>query len=109
MAYGEAQSFLSDHTFSPIIADQASYYKKTVDAPFQLNLGEADLHAEVKKVHEACKAAIMAAKPGLDDPSPFRKGWTWGYVLEYMAFHFAYHTGQMYSVRHLMGHETNDN
>ncbi|MBS1718900.1 MAG: DinB family protein [Armatimonadetes bacterium] len=109
MAYGEAKSFLSDHTISPIITDQASYYKKTVDAPFQLDLGAADLLAEVKKVHEACKASIEAANPALEDKSPYRQGWTWGYVLEYMAFHFAYHTGQMYSVRHLMGHETADN
>jgi hypothetical protein len=61
---------------------------------------------EVTRVHEAAKAFV--AEKGKDEPYPGQWG-TWGYLVQYQAFHVAYHTGQVYSVRHLMGHVTEDN
>jgi uncharacterized damage-inducible protein DinB len=48
-------------------------------------------------------------QPDFSAKLPNRDDWAWGDTLQYMAFHIAYHTGQMYSARHLMGHETANN
>ncbi|MBL8088260.1 MAG: DUF664 domain-containing protein [Chthonomonas sp.] len=108
VAYGEA-TWLYPELVSPLVVRQASYYPHTVDGGVTLEMGTEDLYAEVKRVHEACRAHVLAMRPDLEAVLPWRDDWTWGYTLEYMAFHAAYHTGQMYSVRHLMGHETADN
>ena len=108
VAYGEVKSFFTDFE-SPLITDGARYYPITVAEPLILELGAEALYAEVKRIHEACKEKFLVERPELDSKSPYREGWTWAYVLEYAAFHIAYHTGQMYSVRHLMGHQTADN
>ena len=53
---------------------------------------------------------FMALSP---DPATLipncQSGFTYGEALEYAVFHIAYHTGQMYSVRHLLGDEPPDN
>jgi len=55
-------------------------------------------------------ALFKALNPDLESSAP---GWppnqTYGAFLTYAAFHVAYQTGQMYSVRHLLGEETPDN
>jgi len=108
VAQGEAVSFFSSFD-SPLMIESAGYYPQTLAEPLHLDLGAEALYAEVKRVHEACKGQFLADRPDLDSKSPFRAEWSWSYVLEYMAFHIAYHTGQMYSVRHLMGHKTANN
>jgi hypothetical protein len=92
------QSQLVDHSFR--------YYTTQVDHPFWVELGTAQVLAEVARVHEAAKEAV--ARIGKEDPYPGQWG-TWGNLVQYQAFHVAYHTGQVYSVRHLLGHETEDN
>jgi hypothetical protein len=64
---------------------------------------------EVQRIHGLCKASFVANPHESEEPNPNREGWSWGQTMEYQAFHVAYHTGQMYSVRHLLGHETVDN
>lgn len=108
VAYGEIR-WIHPEFESPLNLESVGYYLNSVDQPQQLNMGAKELYDEVKRVHEACKARILDLCPDLGSKHPDREDWTWGYTLEYMAFHIAYHTGQMYSVRHLMGHETNDN
>lgn len=108
VAYGEASSFFIEFE-SPLVRHEVRYYPYTKEEGIALQLGAEALYAEVKRIHEACKTSFLEQRPDLDSKSPFREEWTWSYVLEYMAFHIAYHTGQMYSVRHLMGHETNNN
>lgn len=108
IAYGLTSSFVGD-SFETTLADARSrYYTTNVDQPFELPLGAAEVYAEVKRVHEACKASFLAAAPDLGDLNPLRD-WTWKETLTYMVFHVSYHTGQVYSVRHLLGHETVDN
>ncbi len=47
---------------------------------------------------------------GKEKDDPYHVQWeTWGNLVQYQVFHVAYHTGQIYSVRHLLGHETEDN
>lgn len=59
---------------------------------------------EVKRVHEACKAAV--AGKHYDEPYPGQCG-TWGSIVQ--VFHVAYHTGQACTAWHLLGHDTGDN
>jgi uncharacterized damage-inducible protein DinB len=109
VGYWEAQSFLGDGFESPLTEATARYYTTNVDEPFELGMGAEAVLAEVRRIHEACKAALLATPHDSEEPSPYREGWTWGYVLTYQIFHVSYHTGQMYSVRHLLGHQTPDN
>jgi uncharacterized damage-inducible protein DinB len=90
---------------SPLLHEGFRYYTTSVDAPFELSLSPAEVMEEVKRVHEAVKQKLAAV--GKDDP---HEQWgTWGNLIQYQVFHVAYHTGQVYSVRHLLGHETEDN
>lgn len=109
VAYWEALSFFEGGIDSPLTEKYARYYTTSVSEPFVLALGADAVFGEVRRIHEACKAALLESSPLLESDNPFREGWKWGYTLEYQAFHIAYHTGQMYSVRHLLGHETADN
>lgn len=108
MAFGESR-WLNPGVSSPLFQGNIDYYLHAVDQPLVLELGAQDVLNEVKRVHEACKAHILETRPDLSAVHPERDDWKWGYALEYMAFHYAYHTGQMYSVRHLLGHETANN
>lgn len=108
VAYGEIR-WLHPELASLLSLPEVGYYLDSVDKPLALQMGTTELYAEVKRVHEACKANVLRTRPELGAVHPGRDDWTWGYALEYMAFHIAYHTGQMYSARHLMGHETTNN
>lgn len=108
VAFGEIR-WLHPTLESPLALEDAGYYLNSVDHPLTLDMGAEALYAEIKRVHEAVKAHLLATRPDLEATLPGRDDWTWGYALEYMAFHIAYHTGQMYSVRHLMGHDTANN
>lgn len=109
VAHWEANSFLAHGTESLLASPPAGYYVSSVDQPFELPLGASEVLEELRKVHEACNAAWIAEPKGADEVNSLRGDWTWAYTLQYQAFHVAYHTGQMYSVRHLLGHETVDN
>lgn len=91
---------------SPLLDHAFRYYTGSVEHAVQLDLGVAPLLEEVTRIHEAAKAAV--AGKGIEDPYPGMWG-TWGNLVQYQVFHVAYHTGQAYSVRHLLGHETEDN
>lgn len=91
---------------SPLLDNAFRYYTSTVEQAIKLNLGIAEVLYEVRRIHEAAKALV--ADKAKEDPYPGQWG-TWGNFVQYQAFHVAYHTGQAYSVRHLLGHETEDN
>lgn len=109
LAYWEAHSFFGEGYQSPLIEHAARYYTSNVVEPVEKPMGAEEVYAEIKRIHEEGKAWFLANPQDSDAPSPHREGWTWGSMLEYQAFHFGYHTGQIYSIRHLMGHETEDN
>lgn len=91
---------------SPLLDHGFGYYTDQVDQPFRVSLGTAQVLEEIARIHEASKAAVAGKEA--DDAYPGQWG-TWGNMVQYQVFHVAYHTGQAYSVRHLMGHETEDN
>lgn len=91
---------------SPLIDEGFRYYTSTVGAPYRVALGLDELLAEVMRVH----AFVEATLDGKQADDAYPGGWgTWGALIQYQSFHIAYHTGQLYSVRHLLGHETEDN
>jgi len=91
---------------SPLLNHAFRYYTITVENQFRLEMNSTDLIAEVMRVHDAAKAFVSDKEKQEAYPGMWR---TWGNVVQYQAFHVAYHTGQVYSVRHLLGHETEDN
>ncbi len=109
IAYGEARWILGEGFDSPFTVPAVRYYPYSIEEPLVLPMSAAEVYAEVKRVHEACKADLLANPRNLEETSPYRSDWTWGYTLQYEAFHIAYHTGQIYSIRHLLGHQTADN
>jgi hypothetical protein len=93
-----------------VLVDPAfGYYTNHVEHPVKLEMGVEEVGREVKRVHVEARAALIKMDPGKDDPMPGRPKGTWENYLQYQVFHVAYHTGQVYSVRHLLGHATTDN
>lgn len=94
---------------SPLVDPVFRYYTTRVESPVTLNLGAAEVIAEFKRVHDEARAAVTRVERNPADPMPGKEEWTWGSSLRYRVFHTAYHCGQAFSVRHLMGHTTTDN
>jgi uncharacterized damage-inducible protein DinB len=70
----------------------------------------AEVHAELKRVHDEAAAFAKGRDLGPDDHvSGWPEDHKWGPWLTYAAFHVAYHTGQIYLTRHLLGEATPDN
>ncbi len=109
IAYWEDIGATGGKIDSPFMKEYARYYTSAIEIPLVMDIGAEALYQEIQRVHEAAKAAMVAVNPDGEDKNPYREGWTWRQTIEYMAFHVAYHTGQIYSVRHLLGHETVDN
>ncbi|MCW5937518.1 MAG: DinB family protein [Fimbriimonadaceae bacterium] len=95
---------------SPLAREEAGYYLSTVDQPLALGMTVSEVEAELDRVQKAAKAAFLGLDAERGDPLPIEgPGETFGDFADYMVFHAAYHTGQAFSARHLMGHRTNDN
>lgn len=98
---------------SPLIDHRFGYYPATIATPpsEQHRAMTAErVYRELLRVHEEAVAHFKARNPDLESSAP---GWPPNYTyrefLKYAAFHVAYHTGQMYSARHLLQEETPDN
>lgn len=110
VAYWEAQSFFGEESVeSLLVTSAAKYYTGSVKEPFQLAMGAEEVYKEVQRIHSMCKEKFLAEPHDSEEINAGRGNATWGWTLEYQGFHVAYHTGQIYSVRHLLGHETVDN
>lgn len=98
---------------SPLIDNRFRYYSLTVDtSPSEEHLAMTaeQVGAELQRVHKEAVAHLRALNPDLNSaPSGWPANNTYGGFLEYLIFHIGYHTGQIYSVRHLLGEETPDN
>ncbi len=106
---GEASVFLGPEFHHKCIIEECRYYPHNIESAFRIDIAPSEFYEEIKAVHEKCREAFHKMQPVSENKNPFRDQWTWGSALEYMAFHFAYHTGQIYSIRHILGHETVDN
>ncbi len=98
---------------SPLIDHRFSYYPGTIATPPSAELvamTAEQVWSELLRVHEQAIADFKARNPDLASSAP---GWpphyTYSEFLKYAVFHVSYHTGQMFSARHLLGEETPDN
>lgn len=114
---GEGREAVTDldrcQVSSPLIDQRFGYYPTTLVTP------PSDQHramtaeqvcGELLRVHEEAVAHFKTLNPDPDTRIPgCPTGFTYCEYLKYASFHVAYHTGQMYSVRHLLREETPDN
>jgi DinB superfamily len=98
---------------SPLIDERFRYYPLTLANPpseQHLAMTAEQVCGELLRVHEEAVAHFRALNPDLaSNPPGWPSYWTYGESLKYAVFHVSYHTGQIYSVRHLLGEETPDN
>jgi hypothetical protein len=116
MAYdGEAEGARPDlakcKVKSLLVDPQFAYYPSTLavtPTDKHRTLTAPQVHREFLRVHEESMSCLKALAPDLNTRAPW---WHSDYAeyLRYAAFHVAYHTGQMYSVRHLLGDPAPDN
>jgi hypothetical protein len=98
---------------SLLIDDRFSYYSNTL--PTQpsgehLAMTAQQVGDELQRVHRESAAYLKELNPDLSAKAPgLSDFWTYEESIKYTVFHVAYHTGQMYSVRHLLGEKTPDN
>ncbi|MEO7715526.1 MAG: hypothetical protein ABIY70_04950, partial [Capsulimonas sp.] len=98
---------------SPLIDHRFRYYQATLETPpseEHLAMTAQQVCDELLRVYQESLAHFKALGP---DPKSSIPGWpdgdTYDEAIKYSAFHVSYHTGQMYSVRHLLGDTTTDN
>ena len=98
---------------SPLIDHRFRYYSTTLATPpseQHLAMTAEQVCRELLRVHQEAVTHFKALSPDPDSRIPgCPTGFTYGEYLKYAVFHISYHTGQMYSVRHLLGEETPDN
>jgi len=109
---GDAPRDLSTCKIESVLLDQRfGYYTMTVEtAPSEQHLAMTaeQVCKELLRIHEEAMASLKALNPDMESSAPHWHS-TYDDLLRYVAFHIAYHTGQMYSVRHLLGETTPDN
>ena len=98
-------SLLVDHRFR--------YYPTTLGTtPTEAHLAmtaEMVCH-ELLRVHNEAISHFKALEPDLDScPPGWPPNYTYRAFLTYAPIHISYHTGQIYSARHLLGETTPDN
>jgi hypothetical protein len=97
---------------SPLLDHRFGYYPTTIATPPSEQhraMTAEQVCNELLRVHEESVAHFKARNPDLESTTPGSSNFTYGEYLKYASFHIAYHTGQMYSARHLLGEHTPDN
>lgn len=98
---------------SPLVDHRFRYYSTTVANPpseQHLAMTAEQVLSELVRVHNESVAHFKALNPDPNTRIPgCPTGFTYGEYVKYAVFHVAYHTGQIYSARHLLGEETPDN
>lgn len=110
---GEGQDLAKCKVRSPLIDERFAYYPTTLTTqpdPEHFALGAEQVCKELLRVHAETMTHLRSLNPAIESVVPgWSAHWTYEESLKYTIFHVAYHTGQMYSVRHLLGEETPDN
>lgn len=120
IAYWEAVRFASDgesrdlskcKISSLLLDSRFAYYTTNIEtSPLDVHLAmtASQVMEELLRVHKESMAYLKEQDPDMGAKAPHWHS-NYGDLMKYVAFHVAYHTGQMYSVRHLLGEETPDN
>src|SRR5438105_11820658 len=109
---GDGEDLAKCGVKSPLIDTRFRYYPLTIATPpseQHLAMTAEQVCNELLRVHGEAVAHFKALNPDPDTRIPGEPHFTYGEYLKYAVFHLAYHTGQMYSVRHLLGEEPPDN
>lgn len=111
---GDPEPDLAKCRVSSLLIDRRfSYYPTTLELPpseQHLAMTAEQVCSELLRVHAESVAYFKALNPDVNSCSPgWSPNWNYGAFLRYLTFHIAYHTGQMYTVRHLLGETTPDN
>lgn len=93
---------------SPLLHARHGYYLNTIETTGAETLTAAQVLSELERVHAESMAFLTARNPDLNSPAPHWHS-TYKELLKYLIFHISYHTGQMYSARHILGETTPDN
>jgi hypothetical protein len=124
VAYWEAVKFAGDsgmpkadltkcNVQSPLIDHRFRYYTSAIAADEnaqRLLLSAQQVYDELMRVHQESMAYFRTLDLDLNShPHGWPGKMTYKDFLSYSPIHVAYHTGQIYSVRHLFGDETADN
>lgn len=98
---------------SLLIDARFSYYPTTIStlpSDEHLAMTAEQVCSELMRVHNESVAYFKTLNADLDScPPGWPAGNTYRAFLSYAVFHVSYHTGQIYSARHLLGEETPDN
>jgi uncharacterized damage-inducible protein DinB len=74
------------------------------------SLTAEQIYDELQRIHKEVIAHFHTLNPDLDSMIPDgSQTFTYREYLKYASFHIAYHTGQIYTIRHFLGEETPDN
>lgn len=110
---GEPPDLSKCRVSSPLIDHRFAYYPITIASePSEQHkaMTAQQVCRELVRVHEESVAHFKALDPDLQSTPPgCPPHYTYEHFLSYAVFHVSYHTGQIYSARHLLGEETPDN
>ncbi|HET6386983.1 MAG TPA: DinB family protein [Armatimonadota bacterium] len=120
VAYWEAVKFAGNgrdpamcRVSSPLIDRRFDYYPGTIATPpsaQHVAMTAEQTLSELVRIHREAVAHLRALNPDLaSHPPGFPPQWAYAELLKYAPFHVAYHVGQMYSVRLLLGEDPPDN
>ncbi|HEY3331939.1 MAG TPA: DinB family protein [Capsulimonadaceae bacterium] len=124
VGYWQAVKFASDtkdaemdvsqcHVKSLLIDPRFRYYPGVLAAspsPEQLAMTAAEVGSELQRIHTEAIAYFRTRNLDLDGSLPgYPANFTVRAIVRYAAIHVAYHVGQIYTVRHLLGETTPDN
>lgn len=98
---------------SPLIDPRFRYYPASLATPPSEEhraMTAEQVCAELLRVHAESVAYFRESNPDPNSTPPGQPaGQTYDAFVRYLAFHVAYHVGQMYTARHLLGETTPDN
>ena len=98
---------------SPLLDPRFRYYPYTLassPSEAQRALNAERVLSETLRLFRGAWAALRERNPALGDrPEGQEMMPTWDDLIRYQTFHLPYHTGQIYTVRHLLGETPPDN
>ncbi len=110
---GQGEDVSACKVVSPLVDARFRDYDSSLENPPSgavLALTAAQVRDELMRVHRETVAHFRALDPNLSHvPRGHPARFSYGAMLTYRVFHTAYHTGQIYSVRHLLGEKTAEN
>jgi hypothetical protein len=98
---------------SPFVDKRFAYYTSSLPVSLDdahLSMTAEQVLQELLRVHRESVESLKARNAAMDAREPGWPEWaSYEEFVKYAIFHVSYHTGQIYSARHLLGETTPDN